>query len=51
MSTTASIATQDITGMVLAGGRGSRMGAWTKGCNPFTVCRWLCMPCNDCSAR
>ena len=35
MSTTASIAIQDITGMVLAGGRGSRMGGVDKGLQPF----------------
>lgn len=35
MSTTASIAIQDITGMVLAGGRGNRMGGVDKGLQPF----------------
>jgi molybdopterin-guanine dinucleotide biosynthesis protein A len=28
-----------ITGLVLAGGRGSRMGGVDKGCSPSTACR------------
>ena len=32
----------DITGLILAGGRGSRMGGVDKGLSPTEACRWRC---------
>ena len=36
----------DITGLILAGGRGSRMGGVDKGLqNHLAACRWRCTRC------
>lgn len=37
------IPTSDITGLILAGGRGSRMGGVDKGLQVFNAHRWRCM--------
>jgi len=36
-------AREDITGLILAGGRGSRMAGSTRACRTIVACRWRCM--------